>query len=73
MGLVEMDMAFDEGRQKQISGEIDALVRSRRLPRLRDRRHDPVGDRYVGADALRQESIGQPHQMRRNRFAAAYL
>ncbi len=71
--LVEMDVAVDERRQEELSGEIDALMSLSRGVR-RTRRHDKaLGDLEVRETSVRKARVGQNHQTRLSRFAAAYL
>ena len=72
MGLVEMDVAFDERRQEQHPAEIVAVVGLRRCPRRMGRNDDAARDFDVGETPIGQARIGQDHQTRFSRFAAAY-
>ena len=72
MGLVEMDVALDKSRQEEQPLEVDAFVGRRRGPR-RVHCDDKAGrDFHVGETPLGQARVGQDHQMRFSRFAAAY-
>ena len=73
MRLVEMDVAVDERRQEELSGEIDALAGLSRGARRMRRDDKAVGDFHVGETSVRKARVGQNHQTRLSRFAAAYL
>ena len=72
MGLVEMDVALDKSRQEEQPLKVDAFVGRRRGPR-RVHSDDKAGrDFHVGETPLGQARVGQDHQTRFSRFAAAY-
>ena len=72
MRLVEMDVAVDERRQEQRARKIDAFAwRDAALPGALQRRDEAVRDFHVGEIALRKARVGQDHQARFRRFAAA--
>ena len=72
MGLVEMDVAVDERRQEEQPVEVDAFVGGRRGPRRVSRNDEAARDFHVGETPLGQARVGQDHQTRFSRFAAAY-
>ena len=72
MRLVEMNVAVDERRQEQRACEIDALACSIGASGRMQRRNHAVGDFDIGETALRETRVGQDHQTRLRRFAAAY-
>ena len=72
MGLVEMEVAVDERRQEEHAVEIDAFAGRRRCPRRVGRDDEAAGDLHVGEAPLGQARVGQDHQTRFSRFAAAY-
>src|SRR3984957_4054724 len=77
MRLVEMEVAIDERRNEKRALEIDARARaigaSRRVHRRNDAARDlDVDETVLGKAALRKTRVGQDHQTRLRRFAAAY-
>jgi hypothetical protein len=72
MRLVEVDVAVDERRQEKGACEIDALARSIGASGRRQRRNDAACDFDISEAALRETRVGQNHQTRFRRFAAAY-
>ena len=72
MRLVEMDVAVDERGQEELSAEIDALPRRCGAGRM-GRDDQAVRDFNVREISVGQARVGQDHQMRFSRFAAAYL
>ena len=73
VSLVEMNVALHEGREKEPTFEIDAVIGRRCLPWRSDRTDESVGDLHLGEIPRWQPRIGQNPQIRFNRFAAAYL
>jgi hypothetical protein len=73
VGLVEMDMALDEGGQQKAPAEIDALIRRSRASRFANRGDPAIGDCHVAEAFARKASVGDNHQTKFSRFAAAYL
>ncbi len=71
MRLVEMDMAVDERRQEQRARKIDAFAWRMGASGRIERRDEAAGDFHVGEIALRKARVGQDHQARFRRFAAA--
>ncbi len=72
MRLVQMDVAVDERRQEERALKIDALARLISACRRVQRRNDAAGDFDIGEAALGETRVGQDHQTRLRRFAAAY-
>ena len=72
MRLVEMDVAVNERRQEKRALKIDALAGSISASGRMHRRNDAVGDFDIGETALGKTRVGQDHQTRFRRFAAAY-
>ncbi len=72
MRLVEMDVAVDERRQEQRAREVDALARAISASGRMQRRDDAAGDFDIGEAAVGKTRVGQDHQTRLRRFAAAY-
>ena len=71
MRLVEMDMAVDERRQEERARKIDAFAWRMGASGRMQRRDEAAGDFHVGEIALRKTRVGQDHQTRFRRFAAA--
>ena len=57
---------------EELPVEIDALAGSSRGPRRMRRDDEAVGDFHVGEASVRKTRVGQDHQTRFSRFAAAY-
>ena len=72
MRLVEMDVAVDKRRQEQRARKIDAFARAIGASRRMQRRDDAACDFHIGEIALRKARVGEDHQTRFRRFAAAY-
>ena len=72
MRLVEMDMTVDERRQQERAGKIDALATRRGASGRMQRRNEAAGDLHVGEAPFGKTRVGQEHQARFRRFAAAY-
>ena len=72
MRLVEMDVAVNERRQEERAREIDTLAGLIGASWRMQRRNDAVCDFDIGEAALRKTRVGQNHQTRLRRFAAAY-
>ena len=72
MRLVEMDVAVNERRQEERALEIDALAWLIGASRRMQHRNDTARDLDIGKAALRKTRVGQDHQRRLRRFAAAY-
>jgi hypothetical protein len=72
MSLVEMEVPVDERREEEHPFEIDAFAGRRRGPRRMPCDDEPAGDFDVGETPLGQARVGQDHQTRFSRFAAAY-
>ena len=72
MRLVEMDVAVDERWQEERALEIDALGRAIGASGGMERRNHAAGDFDICEGALGKTRVGQDHQTRLRRFAAAY-
>ena len=72
MGLVKMEVAVDERRQEEHAAQIEAVASRRRCPWRVGRDDDAAGDLHVSGATLGQARVGQDHQTRFSRFAAAY-
>ena len=72
MRLVEMDVAVNERRQEERALKIDALTRLIGAARRMQRRNDAACDFDIGKAAFGKTRVGENHQMRLRRFAAAY-
>ena len=72
MRLVEMDVAVNERRQEERALQIDALAWLIGASRRMQRGNDATHDFDIGEAALRKTRVGQDHQTRLRRFAAAY-
>src|ERR1700722_3941311 len=72
MGLVEMDVAVNERRQEERALEIDALAWAIGAFGRMQRRNDAACDFDIGKAAMGKTRVGQDHQTRLRRFAAAY-
>ena len=70
--LVEMDVAVDERRQEERALKIDALAWLIGASRRMQRRNDAACDLDIGEAALGKTRVGEDHQTRLRRFAAAY-
>jgi hypothetical protein len=73
MRLVEMDMAVDECGQEERALKIKALAGMMRASRRMQRRNQAAGDFDIGEVAVGETRVGQEHQTRFRRFAAAYV
>ena len=71
MRLVEMDVAVDKRRQEQRARKIDALAWRMGASGRTERRNEAAGDFHVGEIAVWKARVGQDHQTRFRRFAAA--
>jgi hypothetical protein len=65
-------VAINERRQEERALEIDARARAIGASRRVQRRYDAACDIDVDKAALRKTRVGQDHQTRLRRFAAAY-
>ena len=72
MRLVEMDVAVNERRQEERALKIDALISSIGAFGRMQRDNDSACDFDIGKAALGEKRVGQDHQTRLRRFAAAY-
>jgi hypothetical protein len=73
MRLVEMDMAVDERRQEERALKINALAGVMRASRRMQRYNQAAGDFDIGGPTVGETRVGQEHQTRFRRFAAAYV
>ena len=72
MRLVEMDVAVDKSGQEQGAREIDALALGDGASGRIERRDEAARDFHVGEVAIGKARVGEDHQTRFRRFAAAY-
>jgi hypothetical protein len=72
MRLVEMDVAVNERRKEERAGEIDALAWLISASGRMQRGNNAACDFDIGEAALGKTRVGQNHQTRLKRFAAAY-
>ena len=72
MRLVEMDVAVNERRQEERALEIDALAWLICATGRTERGNHAGGDFDISKAALGETRVGQDHQTRLRRFAAAY-
>ena len=71
MRLVEMDVAVDERRKQERALKINALARLMGAARRMHRRNRAVYDFDIGGLSVGKTRVGEQHQMRFRRFAAA--
>ncbi len=71
MRLVEMDVAIDKRGQEQRARKIDAFAWRMGRPGRMQRRNEAASDFHVGEIALWKARVGEDHQTRFRRFAAA--
>ena len=71
VSLVEMDVAIDKRRQEQRAGKIDALAGWMGAAGRVQSSNKAGGDFNVGETTVGKARVGENHQMRLRRFAAA--
>ncbi len=66
-----MDMAVDERRQEELAVEVDAFASRRRRPRRMHGDDETAANLDIGLTAVGKASVGETHQTRFSRLAAA--